>query len=254
MKKTIAAAALLAASAASWAAASAFTVAYMSAEAGEPWDSQANVQAMDAAFGVGQWDRISFTDGYNGYAFVYIDGSDWVGTDFHAFVSANGAGLQNYVNGGGRLFLNAATNSLGGTTYDLGFGTSTLEGGSGFSSTGTLTAAGMPLSANGAGTSWGGNYFAHNAISSGLTTLITGQSGEAVLVGGTYGDGYVMIGGQTTTNFHSGVSAFAPLQLRVNELTMAAGVAAVPEPETYALLLAGLGAIIMLARRRGGTD
>lgn len=185
MNKTLVAATLLAASAASWAAAPAFSAAYMSSATGEPWDSSTNLQAMDAAFGAGNWDRISFADGYTGYTFVYIDGSDQFGNEFRDFVAANLATLQSYVAFGGRLLINAATNTSGGETYGVGFGTTTVEGGNGYSSSGTLTVAGQPLSANGAGTTWNGNYFAHNAIASGLTTLITGENGEAVLVGGT---------------------------------------------------------------------
>jgi len=249
-KNTIALAALLAGCASAFAGAPVGSVAYMSSSSGEPWGSSSNIDAMNAAFGAGNWDHISFSDGFSGYAFVYVDGSDTGGTEFQAFVGAQQVELQDYVGWGGRLFLNAATNGLYGQGYGVGFGATTIEGaGGGYSSTGTLTAAGAPLAAHGAGSSWTGSWFAHNAIGSSMPALIVGDAGEAALVGGAWGDGYVMIGGQTATGFH-GSSSGNPFQLRVNELRFAAGVAAVPEPETYALMLAGLGTLALLARRR----
>jgi hypothetical protein len=251
MKKTIAAASLLAASVASWAAAPFCGYAYMSSSGGEPWGMTSNIDAMNAAFGVGNWDRIDFGASFGDCAFVYVDGGDQGAAEFRDFVTTRQAEIETYVDAGGRLFLNAATNGLFGQSYAVGFGTSTVEGGVGYTSTGTLTAAGVALlSGHGAGTTWSGNAFAHNAISSALPVLLTGENGEAVVVAGDVGLGYVMIGGQTSTGWHGGISGSNPFQLRVNELTLAAGVAAVPEPETYALLLAGLGAIVLLSRRR----
>jgi hypothetical protein len=254
--KFLALAALLAVGAQAQAGFDVNGVAYMSADGSEPWSSSSNVEAMNAAFGVGKWDRLNFSNEITTqYAMVYVDGGAAAGVDFASYIDANRVALESYVTGGGRLFLNAGTWNLGSQGNGLLFGATTTEGGSsGYSGAGQLTAAGMPLSANGAGTSWEGNWFAHNAIGTGagFTTFITGDSGETVLAGGAFGAGYLLLGGQTNTYFHSAVNGSDPFQLRVNELNFANGslVSGVPEPETYALMLSGLAALAVMARRR----
>ena len=251
-------AALLAGCAGAHAAASVSSIAYMSLDGQEPWGQSSNVDAMNAAFGAGRWDRIGFNDGWNGYAFVYVDGSESAGVAFQSFVDANRGDLESYVTGGGRLFLNVASNTSAGQTYSLVFGATTMEGQ--YSEFGHATLPGSnPLVGNGSGTDWSGSWFAHNVVTpgGGFTTFITGDDGQAIVAGISVGQGTVLLGGQTTTGWHSGVNGSDPFQLRVNELTFAATgsiTPAVPEPETYALMLAGLGAIAMLARRRRPAD
>jgi len=230
------------------AASAASNYGYMSANGAEPWGTSTNIQAMDAAFGAGQWDRVNFGDAYSGYQFLYVDGGDGTASDFVNWVAANQPSLETYVNGGGRLFLNAATWDQ--STFPLLFGATSTEQGVGYSSYGYAVDSNHALFANGAGVSWQGNWFSHNAISvgGGFTTFITGDNGQTILAGGTFGDGYLMLGGQTNTNFHSSVNGSNPFQLRVNELQYVAG--AVPEPETYAMLLVGLGLLGLQVRRK----
>ena len=237
-------------------------IAYMSG-AGEPWNVASNADAMNVAFGAGHWDRIDFNSpDWNSYDFVYVDGGAQHGADFKTFVTGNQATIESYVGSGGRMFLNAATWNLDSDTYALGLGSLTTEGGangnSGYSGNGNLTAAGVVvgLSAFGAGSSWSGNSFAHNVVSqdpgAGFTTFITGDQGQSILMGAAYFDGYLLVGGQTSSYFHSANGAGNPFQLRVNELTFGAGVAgvaAVPEPETYAMMLVGLGVFAMRLRK-----
>jgi PEP-CTERM motif len=231
--------------------AQAANVAYMSG-AGEPWGSSSNLNAMDSAFGSGQWDRVNFGAALTGYNFLYVDGGDYQGTSFYSWLDSNRAGLESFVTGGGRLFLNAATNGAAGTE-SMVFGATTREGGNGYSSMGSAVNAADPLF-TGAGTSWSGTYFAHNEIglADGFTSFITGDHGQTIVAGGSFGSGYVMVGGQTNTDWHSAVAGSNPFQLRVNELNYAANiqVSAVPEPETYAMMLAGLGLMGAVARRR----
>ncbi len=252
--KTLAFAAMLAAVAQTQASVDVNGYAYMSAAGAEPWNSNSNLAAMDAAFGAGKWDRLDFGDDIAPYMMVYIDGSAAAGVDFASYIDANRGALESYVTGGGHLFLNAGTWGLDGQTRGLLFGATTTEGGSGYSATGQLTTAGLPLSANGAGTNWSGNWFAHNAIGTGagFTTFITGASQDAVLAGRTFGDGYLLLAGQASTNWHASVNGSNPFQLRVNELSFISGslTSAVPEPERCALMLSGLAALASLARRR----
>jgi hypothetical protein len=218
---------------------------------------------MNYTFGAGHWDRIDFGDSINGYSFVYLDGGDFAGTDFYNYVSANQTLLEKYVTDGGRLFLNVASNNHLGEVHSLVFGATAEEGDIGYSDNGYAV---DPLSSlfAGAGTSWSGNYFAHNNIipRSDLETMITGDNGQTILAGGSIENGYLLLGGQTNTFFHTSSSG-NPFGLRMNELALAAGVIpvlpipdirpdipAIPEPETYAMLLAGLGLVGFIARRK----
>lgn len=223
--------------------------AYMSENGSEPWSVNSNLDAMNAAFGVGNWDRINFGDSIAGYSFVYADGGDQAGTGFYSYVAANQSALESYVTGGGRLFLNAASNGHGGEVHSLVFGATTEEGSNGgFSEFGYAVDPLHPLFA-GAGPSWSGTWFAHNVIVGGsFTPLITGDAGETIVAGGAFGSGYALLGGQTSIDFHSSVNGSDPVQLRLNELRYAAGV--VPEPKTYAMMLAGLGMLGFMARGR----
>ena len=221
----------------------------------EPGGVSANVDAMNAAFGTGNWDKLAFGSSIAGYKFVYVEGGDNQGAGFRSYVTANMATLESFVSAGGSLFLNAASNGLVGVSYALPFGASTREAGIGYSDRGYAADAAHPLFANGAGTEWYGTYFAHNVITTapGFTTFITGDAGQTVLAGGVFGAGYLMVGGMTSSNFHSGATAADdPWQLRSNVLdyTANAVVTPVPEPETYALMLIGLGLIGAVARRR----
>jgi hypothetical protein len=240
------------------------TIAYMSSQSGEPWFNNSNILAMNYTFGAEHWDRINFGDSINGYSFVYVDGGDFAGADFYNYVSANQTLLEKYVTDGGRLFLNVASNDQVGEVHSLVFGATTEEGGIGYSSNGYAV---DPLSSlfAGAGTSWNGDFFSHNNIvaRSDLQTMITGDSGQTILAGGPIENGYLLLGGQTNSNFHTSSSG-NPFGLRMNELGLAAGVSpvlpipsirpdispAIPEPETYAMLLAGLGLVGFMARRK----
>lgn len=240
------------------------TIAYMSSQSGEPWRTDSNILAMNYTFGAGHWDRINFGDSINGYSFVYVDGGDFAGTDFYNYVSANQTLLEKYVTDGGRLFLNVASNDHWGEVHSLVFGATAEEGGIGFSNNGYAVDP-LSLLFAGAGTSWSGSYFAHNNIiaRSDLETMITGDNGQTILAGGSIENGYLLLGGQTNTYFHTSSSG-NPFGLRMNELALAAGVSpvlpipairpdissAIPEPETYAMLLAGLGLVGFIARRK----
>lgn len=221
----------------------------------EPWNDFSNVDAMNAAFGASNWDRLQYGDSFTGYDLLYIDGGSDNAADMVSFLSSNQGSLETYVLGGGRLFINAATEWQ--TTFDLVFGaTSTEQGIDQRSYSAFAVNAANPLF-TGAGTSWDGYFFAHNEISTsgGFSDLMVDELGRTLLTGGFFGSGYVMLGSQTNTAFHAPVAGSDPFQLRVNELLYALGVQApapntVPEPHTYSLVLAGLGLTFFLRRKK----
>lgn len=231
--------------------------AYMSA-ATEPWDDTGNILAMDAAFG-SDWTRLNYGDDFQGYALLYIDGGSTTAADMVSFLDAHRASLESYVLGGGRLFINAATEDQ--STFDLVFGATSTQVDDPIKS---LSASAVDPTSElfvGAGTSWNGYFFAHNQIAApdSFNALIVGDTGGTVLAGAFIGDGYVMLGGQTNTLFHESVNGSDPFQLRVNELlytlnTSPPVMAAVPEPSVAAMGLLGLIAVLGGARWRRRLD
>lgn len=219
----------------------------------DPWGVSTNEQALDAAFGAANWTRLnSFENSIfaGGYDFIFVDGGDG-NSGFADWLNLEGgaAAAEAYVLGGGALFLNAAQN-YGGSTIATGFGSSLNY--PAFDSGVAITAAGVAAGLDvGAGLNFTGTSFAHNNVTVGpLTSLIEGPAG-VVLADGFFGLGHLTVGGQTTTNFHSGDN---PFQLRVNELQYASTVPAVtggvPEPATWAMMLIGFFGMGSMVRRR----
>jgi len=177
-----------------------------------PWGTTINDQAMDTAFGGGNWNKLDFaTAGGAGifnsgaYEVLFFDGSDLNGEAFRSFLDTNRTNLVSWVSSGGSLFLNAARNNSFGD-LDLGFG-ATLKNDhyATASYTGTAVNPNHPIfnGPNGVtGTEFSGDLFAHDTVvGTGLTSIINGSSGS-VLAEKKYGAGHVLLGGLTTPNFH----------------------------------------------------
>lgn len=212
-----------------------------------PWGQSSEDDAMNLAFGAGSWDKFNGFDSSvfsSGYAFIYFDGGDGISSEYDSFVANNTAAIEAFVGAGGRIFLNAARWTNGG--LDLGFGTGAV--GDQFSYNASLTAAGVlaGLDANGAGSSFTGNYFSHDVVTGVDVCYVSGDVG---CVFGAVTEG-LFVGGQTAPNFHSS----GGLALRANELQLAAtgavNVGVVPEPATWALMIGGFGLAGAALRRR----
>ena len=228
---------------------------YMSAS-DEPFGDYSNFAAMSAAFG--NWDHLQYGASFSSYSMLYIDGGSDTAPQMVDYLNANRGLLESYVLGGGRLFINAATEYQ--TSFNLVFGATSNE--QPIDNRGYSASAVDPTSTlfDGAGTSWNGFFFSHNDIAApdSFSSLIVDDGGRTVLSGGFFGDGYVMLGGQTNTVFHEGIDGSDPFQLRVNELlytsTAQGPVPPVPEPSTYLLMVLGLAGMAVVLRKRQGSS
>lgn len=218
-----------------------------------PWGSPSNVNEMNQVFGVGNWIQGSFaapapaTIFAPGTQFVFLEGSDFNATALNNYMIANTALIQNWVNAGGRLFLNAAPNQGG--VQNWGFGGVQLNyqnlippvpnavPGVNVNNPAHPINVGpyTPLSPGGVYTA---NYFAHANIVNGGTTLIHSSANSffSVLSEMPWGSGLVLFGGMTTTNWHNNVGGLVnqhAINLRKNILNYTAGTVLVP---TYTYL------------------
>ncbi|OUL35245.1 PEP-CTERM sorting domain-containing protein [Nostoc sp. 106C] len=180
--------------------------------ASEPWGNTTNDAALNTAFGASNWDKLDFVSALptifnpGAYHVLFIEGSDSNGDSFRTFIDNNRTTLQTWVSNGGKLLLNAARNN-GFGDLDLGFGVNLHNNFYDTASyTGTAVNPSHPIFSgpNGVtGTSFSGNYFAHDTVSgSGLKSIIDGTAGS-VLAELNYGSGRALFGGLTTPNFHS---------------------------------------------------
>ena len=178
---------------------------------GAPWGQALNEASMDAVFGVGQWSDLRF-ETVNPAAlfvpstrFIFMEGSDQGAINLQSFLTANGAAISAWVNGGGRLFLNAAPNEGGQITTP--FAGTTIDY-PGFSVDPTVASNGshpvflgpfVPIT-----TSYTGTAFAHATVTNpgGTPVIVSGGGSLIHLSERTIGGGFLMLGGLTTDNWH----------------------------------------------------
>ncbi len=135
--------------------------------------------------------------------FVFMEGGDDHAIPMSNFLDDNIATIETWVNAGGALFMNAAPNYGG--DIDCGFGGLTINYPD-YSWDGTAIDPAHPIF-NGpftpVGLTWSGNYFGHSTVSGpGLIPVIDGDFAP-VLSEMAYGSGYILIGGMTTTGWHT---------------------------------------------------
>jgi len=215
----------------------------------EPWSVTSNLDAMNTAFGTGNWDKLTFTNAMSTgllsgiYDFIYIDGGARSTAGFTGFVNTNQAALEDWVSKGGSLFLNAARWSDYSDFY-MGFDV-TLHHDISCIGSAIDPAHTIFTGPNDAGTSWTGNGFGHDSVTgTDLTYLISGHNKYGSYVGDVlgekdYGLGHLMVGGMTSTFWHN-PDPYAD-NLRANILNYGADCAAIPTAEPASLLLMGTG-------------
>jgi hypothetical protein len=202
-------------------------IAYLSSNTNPyPWGQQTLITSqMDAVFGAGNWEDLRFEnigpDTIFGpmYCAIYLEGSDGGANAFNTFYQNNVSLIENYVQGGGRLFVNAAPNQGG--NINLGFGGVILNYPS---FEGSVVATNplhpvfvgpfTPTAAN-----MNGSWYGHAIVCPpGMTAtpIIEGDpSGSDVLVEYFYGQGLVLFGGMTTTNFHTPQPAAGNVRMNI---------------------------------------
>jgi MYXO-CTERM domain-containing protein len=200
------AATFLVAEASAWA-----VPAYVRSSVAAPWGVSTNETAMDTVFGAGAWDDLRFetvdpdTLFSPSYQFVWLEGSDSNADELNAFFTANQTAIEDWVNNGGTLFMNAAPNEGG--NMDWGFGGITLTypiySASGHASDGShpiWNGPNLPVSQN-----FTGNSYAHASISGAgpIPVIESDAGGDPQVAEMDWGSGHVMFGGLTTDNFWS---------------------------------------------------
>lgn len=158
------------------------------------------------------------------------------------------ADLTAFVNAGGTLITEWSSSGYGGAllgaTVTDNYGTFVTNDPVAFTAAGTSMGLG-----NGLGASYqagGGTEFFQDFASIGSGTILAtrGSSGATAIIGGAVGLGYVFVNGYDWADTTDANTA----KLLDNEIR--AVTAAVPEPESYALAIAGLGVLGMMARRK----
>ncbi|MCH9681101.1 MAG: thrombospondin type 3 repeat-containing protein, partial [Deltaproteobacteria bacterium] len=183
---------------------------YVRSTVSAPWGSTSNEQSMDQVFGAGGWDDLRYETVDPAvllsplYTFLYMEGSDSNALELEAFLLANQAALEAWVNAGGTLFLNAAPNEGGNQMWGFGGIVLTYPNNAG---TGSAVDPTHPIwnepflptsPAN-----FTGNSYAHASVSGpGLIPhIMSAAGGDPNLAELDFGSGRVMFGGLTTANF-----------------------------------------------------
>jgi hypothetical protein len=185
---------------------------YIKSNTGDPWGSTSNNDAMDLAFGIGEWtlgayESLDVDEVFSvKTAFIFMDGSDSHASELNDFLTANRPVIEAWVEQGGKLFLNAAPNEGG--DIDFGFGGSTLEYDSPASNVTVLDVnhpAYVGPNTPTATTMTGSSYSHAHITGVGFTSVLVNSTdaSKVILCEKKWGAGRIMMGGMTTTNFHS---------------------------------------------------
>ena len=176
----------------------------------DPWGHYSSyADAMNSAFG-GNWSRYTYGnvdvgDVFSGqYDFVFLEGGDASGSELNSFLGNNMSTIENWVSGGGSLFVNSAPDGLEhlDAPFDVNLDRVCIY---------NVIAVDVfhyifqgPFTP--AGTEFSGNFYSHSIITgSSLTPLIvnTSNSSQVILAERKVDDGFIMYGGITAPYFHN---------------------------------------------------
>ena len=202
-------------------------VAYVVFGPASPWGSTANEEAMDLAFGAGNWDRIEDNDPATDtaslfsapYTVLYLEGSDFGAEELAAFLGANRDRIASWVGAGGRLFVNAAPNEGGDIDFGFGITLVNFEFGSSLLLNDATHPASIGPNALTVDTFTGGSAAHGEIVGAGLAPLLTETTEGAVHLAEleSVGEcGQALFGGLTTSNFWTPLDE--ALSLRANLL------------------------------------
>lgn len=169
------------------------------------------------------------------FDFVYVEGGLANGNTFSNYLNSNRNVLEQYVDQGGRLFLDGGRTGNGNSqnqNLNLGFGT-TLQGGDGY------LAFVDPVVSPDSGLTIGFPIGGDIVVGPGIP-LISTLGGDTLLLERTYGSGMAWFGGLTTPDYGLGSSG-SVLWRNMLDYMAHSGLppGGVPEPSTLLLLSAG---------------
>ncbi|MBS1583979.1 MAG: hypothetical protein JSS82_00315, partial [Bacteroidetes bacterium] len=178
-----------------------------------PWGQVYNITAMNNVYGAGNWQQGTYSTNPATIfspttCMVFLEGSDVNALAMNTFLTANITTIENWVNGGGRLFMNAAPNQGGNINY--GFSGTTLQYPPSYYTTADAVNPTNPIFLGPylpTTTTYTGTAFAHAYIAgTGLTDLINGTVGypvHPVCSQKLWGTGIAFFGGMTQPYFWS---------------------------------------------------
>ncbi|GAA0872836.1 hypothetical protein GCM10009117_19830 [Gangjinia marincola] len=185
---------------------------YMYSSAGQPWGNTSNSDAMDLAFGAGNWTTAFYESADAAVIFssatssVYMEGGDTNTNALNTFLAGNQAAIEAWVNSGGSLLINSATNQDVDVT--AGFDSTTIVD-NGNEPSVDVVDTNHPTSQGPNAvtvTTFTGNSFSHASVTgTGLNPILvtTGNASKVILAEKSFGAGHLMVGGMTNANFHT---------------------------------------------------
>ncbi len=211
----------------------------------DPWGQTQNITCMNNVFGVAGWTQYNYSTPaatiFNGSTtFVMMEGSENNDTYLEAYMLANQATIESWVNNGGRLFINAAPWNGGNENWGFGGTVLQFDNNTSLAANGTTAVPGDPIFLGPytpTATSFSGNYFAHAwVLGTGLTTLLYdpnyGVDAHPLIAYKKWGAGVVFFGGCTQPNFWSpnteGVNLWQNIFSYVNTISLCFNITGCP--------------------------
>lgn len=186
--------------------------AYVRSTVGAPWGGTTNESIMDSVFGATNWMDLRYEtlvpqDLFSGNTnVIFMEGSDSNADELEAFLASNQTLLENWVEAGGCLLLNAAPNEGNGMSYGFGGVVLSYDDLSTFSVTATAADPTHPMFTGPwtpVGISFSGGSFAHASVSGGgVTNILLGNDDNIPLAELAWGEGLALFGGMTLVAFH----------------------------------------------------